>query len=145
MTFWKKMKSLFSVKDLVFTLLLFAIIISIAFCKAETLIDITFGDEAVDVVSPQFTMNIPYNIVESIEMAEISEEDDMVRGTADIAIRTGVWNSDVWGEYSACVDLQGTECIVVHLNDGRIFVFSDSGDAKTAEAFAQFQSHLNAQ
>lgn len=143
--YFKKLKQLFKLRDLCFALLLFAIIIGIAFCKGENLMNLTFGEDSVDVVSTRYSMNIPYNIVESIELAEICEDDQLVNGVADIAIRTGVWNSEVWGEYYACVDLQSTTCIVVYLNDGRVFVFNDSGDEKTAEAFEQLQSRLNAQ
>lgn len=143
--YFKKLKQLFSLKDMLFTLLLFTIIIGIAFCKGENLMNLTFGEDAVDIVSSKYSMNIPYDMVGSIELAEIDDDDKLVNGVADIAIRTGTWSNAELGEYSACVDLQGTTCIIVRLNDGRIFIFNDSGDEKTAEAFAQFQSHLNAQ
>lgn len=142
MTYWQKLKSLFRVRDLIFTLLLFFIIIGLALCKSSSLVEVTFSDEAVDIVSSAYTMNIPYDMVESIELIKIDEDDEIVNGVADIAMRTGVWRNEVWGEYHACVDLQTANCIAVHLDDGRVFVFSRRNAEETAADFATFQSYL---
>lgn len=144
MDYFKKLKQLFSVKDLLFTVLLFGLILTLAFCKGESMMDVTFGDEAVDIVTSGYSMNIPYNMVESIGLAEIDENDELVNGVADIALRTGIWTNAQWGEYYACMDVQTDTCIVVHLNDGRIFVFSHESNETVAQEFEAFQSHLDA-
>lgn len=141
--YFKKLKYLLTVKDLTFTLLIFAIILLLAFCKGEAMMDVTFGDDAVDVITDRYTMNIPYDMVSSIEIAEYSEDDEQVNGRSDITLRTGVWKSEKWGEYYACIDLQTNKCIVVHLNDGRIFVFSHASDKTVAEEYEILLSHLN--
>lgn len=143
--YFKKLKYLFKWRDLAFTVLLFAVILTIAFCRAESMMDVTFGETAVDITTSRYNMNIPYDMVESIEIGKVDEDDDLVSGVADIALRTGTWTNEVWGEYSACVDVQTDDCIVVHLNDGRIFVFSHKSNETVAEEFATFQSYLDRQ
>lgn len=142
--YFKKLKYLFKWRDLAFTAVLFAIILLLAFCKSANLMDVTFGDEAVDIVTSKYSMNIPYEMVERIEIAPVNEDDQVVSGVVDIALHTGRWKSEQWGEYYACIDMQTTKCILVHLNDGRIFVFSHESDDTVAEEFATFQSHLDA-
>ena len=144
MSFFKKLKALFSVKDLMFTALIFVIILTLAFCKGENLMDVTFGDEAVDVITAKYTLNIPYDMVDRIEIQTYSEDDERMGGKTDITLRTGLWKNEVWGEYYSCIDLQTDTCIVVHLNDGRTFVFSHRSDEQVAEDFETFQSHLDA-
>lgn len=143
--YFAKLKFLFKWRDLAFTLMLFAIILLIAFCRAETMMDVTFSEDAVDVVTDRYSMNIPYDMVESIELGKINEDDEIINGVADIALRSGVWHNEQWGEYTACMDVQTDDCIVVHLNDGRIFVFSHESNETVAEEFATFQSYLNKQ
>lgn len=126
-----------------FTVLLFALILTVAFCRAESMMDVTFGETAVDINTSRYNMNIPYEMVESIEIGQVDEDDDLVSGVADIALRTGTWTNKVWGEYSACVDVQTSKCILVHLNDGRLFVFSHESDEKVQRDFATLQSYLN--
>lgn len=143
--YFKKLKYLFKWRDLAFTVLLFTVILTIAFCRAESMMDVTFGETAVDITTSRYNMNIPYDMVESIEIGKVDQDDDLVSGVADIALRTGTWTNEVWGEYSACVDVQTDDCIVVHLNDGRIFVFSHKSNETVAEEFATFQSYLDRQ
>lgn len=141
--YFLKLKQLFSVKDLMFTALLFGIILTMAFCKGENMMDVTFGETAVDIVTAKYTMNIPYEMVDSIEIAEYSEDDEPVNGRSDIALRSGIWENEVWGEYYACIDLQTDTCILVRLNDGRLFVFSHESDKTVAAEYETFLSHLN--
>lgn len=141
--YFAKLKSLFRWRDLIFAVMLFTLMLSMAFCKGENMMDVTFGEQAVDIVTAKYTMNIPYEMVESIEVATYSEDDEQINGRSDIALRTGIWQNESWGEYYACLDLQTDTCILVHLNDGRIFVFSHKSDEKVASDFATFQSYLN--
>lgn len=140
--YFAKLKYLFKWRDLAFTVLLFTIILTIAFCRAEDMIHISFGEEAVDITTNRYSMNIPYEMVESIEIGDVDDDDELVNGVADIALRTGVWTNEQWGEYSACVDVQTNKCILVHLIDGRLFVFSHQSDEKVQSDFETFQSHL---
>lgn len=142
MTFWQKLKYLFSTKDLIFTILIFVVVIAFAMCNSATLVTVTFGEDSVDIVSAQFSMNIPYDMVESIELVDMPEAGEVVKGKDDIALRTGVWNNEVWGEYHACQDLQTDNCIAVYLDDGRVFVFSRKSNEDTAADFEIFQGYL---
>ena len=141
--FFAKLKYLFRWRDVLFALLIIAVAIGMAFCTAGNVMEVTFGEAAVDVVTAKYTMNIPYDMVESIEIAEYSEDDEIIDGKNDITLRTGIWKNESWGEYYACLDLQTDTCILVHLNDGRLFVFSHKSDEKVASDFAIFQSYLN--
>lgn len=141
--YFAKLKYLFKWKDLAFTAVLFVGILAIAFFRGESMMDVTFGETAVDVTTSRYSMNIPYDMVESIEIGQIDEDDELVNGVADIALRTGTWRNEQWGEYSACVDVQTGKCILVHLNDGRLFVFSHESDEKVQSDFETLQSYLN--
>ena len=141
--YFAKLKSLFRWRDLIFAVMLFTLMLSMAFCKGENMMDVTFGEQAVDIVTAKYTMNIPYEMVESIEVATYSEDDEQINGRSDIALRTGIWKNESWGEYYACLDLRTDTCILVHLNDGRLFVFSHKSNEEVESDFETFQSYLN--
>lgn len=141
--YFAKLKYLFKWRDLAFTVLLFGLILGIAFCRGQNLVEVTFGEQAVDVVSAKFGMNIPYDMIESVQLAEVCEDDKIVNARADMALRTGQWSSAVWGEYSACVDMQTNVCVLVHLHDGRYFAFSSKSDAFTRQACDTLLGKIN--
>ena len=140
--FFAKLKYLFRWRDVLFAVFLIGITVLFAFCNAENMMDVTFGDEAVDIVTKKYTMNIPYEMVESIEIAPYSKDDEQVKGRSDMALRTGIWKNEFWGEYYACMDLQTDTCILVHLNDGRLFVFCQKSDEQVRKDFETLQSYL---
>lgn len=144
MKFWKKFWKLVSKRDLIFGSIIFVLVIVLTFFESANKVTVKFGEEAVDIKAPKYSMNIPYEMVASVELVEIPDRGETEDGRDDMVTRTGLWNNEAWGEYYACLDLQTTNCIVVHLNDGRIFVFSRRSNDETAAVFETFQTYLPA-
>ena len=141
--YFAKLKYLFKWRDFAFTVVLFAIIIAIAFFRGSNLVEVTFEEDAVDIVSSRYSMNIPYDMIESAQLAEVDEDDEIIQATADIALRTGQWSNAVWGEYSACIDMQTEVCVLVHLDDGRYFAFSTKSQEATEQAYNTLLEKVN--
>lgn len=141
--YFAKLKYLFRWRDFFFTVLLFTIILTIAFCRAESMMEVTFGEAAVDIHTSRYHMNIPYDLVESVEMGLIDEDDELVSGVSDLALRTGTWSNREWGEYTACMDVQTSKCVLVRLKDGRLFVFSHQSDDQVRQDYETLLSHVN--
>ena len=141
--FFAKLKYLFRWRDVLFAVFLVGLAMLFAFCNAENMMDVTFGDEAVDIVTAKYTMNIPYEMIESVEVGTYSQDDEQVSGRSDMALRTGVWKNEAWGEYHGCIDLQTDTCVLVHLKDGRLFVFSHESNEKVISDAQTLKSHLN--
>lgn len=142
MKFWEKFWKLVSKRDLIFVTVIFVAVIIFSFVESANKVTVKFGETAVDINAPKYSMNVPYEMVESIELASIADAGENVDGRDDMVTRTGTWRNDDWGEYFACIDLQTSQCIVIHLDDGRIFVFSRRSDKETASVFETFQSYL---
>ena len=133
--YFEKLKYLFRWRDMLFAVVLFALILGIAFIRGQNLVEVTFGDTAVDIVGNRYTMNIPYDIIESVTLAEVSKDDDVINAREDLALRTGQWKNADWGEYYACIDLQTNVCVLVRLDDGRYFAFSSKSNEVTQQAY----------
>ena len=141
--YFAKLKYLFKWRDLAFTVLLFALILTVAFCRAEDMIQVNFGEESLDVVTNRYSMNVPYEMIESVEIGILDKDDEIIEGKGDIALRTGHCTNKDWGEYYGIIDLQTSKCVLIHLNDGRLFVFSHQSNEKVQEDFNTLQSYLN--
>ena len=142
MNFWQKMKKLIPLRHVIFILILFAVTLVIFYFDSAEDIKVTFGDEALDVKSKSYYLNIPYDMVEQVELAPIVDGGTKVTGGDNMVTRTGVWQNDTWGEYHICADLDCANGIVVYLTDGQIFVFSRKNDTETAAIYEQLLSHL---
>ena len=140
--YFAKLKYLFKWRDLAFTVLLFALILTVAFCRAEDMIKVTYGADALDVVTSRYSLNVPYEMIESVEVGDLDKDDEIIQGKGDIALRTGHCRNKDWGEYYGVIDLQTSKAVLIHLNDGRLFVFSHQSDEKVLEDAQTLQSYL---
>lgn len=126
----------------IFGLCLFLVVIAISFFEAQGRITVNFTDTAVEISSNKYNMLVKYELIESVELMDMPDRGDSKGGNDDASIRIGEWNNDVWGDYTVLAIPHATNCIVLHLNDGRTFVFNARSNDYTAELFAQLQSHL---
>ena len=141
--YFAKLKYLFKWRDLAFTVLLFALILTVAFCRAEDMIQVNFGEDALDVVTNRYSMNIPYEMIESVEVGDLDKDDEIIQGKGDIALRTGHCLNKDWGEYYGVIDLQTQKAVLIRLNDGRLFVYSHQSDEKVQQDYENLLSRLN--
>ena len=141
--YFAKLKYLFKWRDLAFTLLLFTLILTVAFCRAEDMVQVTFGKDALDVVTNRYSMNVPYEMIESVEVGVLDKDDEIIQGKGDLALRTGHCTNKDWGEYYGIIDLQTSKCVLIYLNDGRLFVYSHKSDEKVQSDAATLQTYLN--
>lgn len=137
-----KFRDSISGKDFGFGILILALVIVISLIQPSNKIIAEFGDESVDVKSSRYTMNIPYDMVESIELTDKPDMGEAVDGKDDMILQTGTWKNQVWGEYEMCTEIATDNCIVIHLTDGRIFVISRRDNEETARVFEEFQSYI---
>lgn len=142
MGFWKKIKMLVPLKHVVFILVLMAAMLAIAFYDSAEDIKVTIEPESVTIKATGYTMNIPYEMIESMELADMPKEGTIISGKDDLVVRYGNWENEAWGEYFICADLDATKCIVAHLDDGRVFVFSRKSNQETETIFENLQPYV---
>ena len=138
MKFWQSI----STKDFGFGIILFSLVIAVSILQPSNKIIAKFGDTSVDIKSAKFAMNIPYDMVADLELVDKPDMGQPVDGRDDMILQTGLWENDAWGEYYACVEIVTDNCIVIHLNDSRIFVISRRDNEETKAVFETFQSHI---
>lgn len=142
MSFWEKVKKLVPLKHVIFVLVLMVATVAIAFYDSAEDIKVSVEAESVTIKAKGYSMNIPYEMIESLELADMPEKGDIISGKDDFVVRTGNWKNDAWGEYHICADLDATKCIVAHLNDGRVFVFSRKSNKETTTIFETLQAYV---
>ena len=139
-----RFKDYFSIKHMLFAVVLFAVLIPFAIRDSNNQVKVYFDDTSVSTRSNKYSMSIRYDEIERIELVALADPGEKVSdGYDDDILRAGMWNNETWGEYHITADLDTSNCVVIHLKDGRIFVFSSKNDETTAEHFATLQSHLS--
>ena len=138
MKFWQSI----STKDFGFGVILFALVIAISLFQPSNKIIAEFGADSVDIKSSKYAMNIPYDMVDSIELVDKPDMGEAVDGHDDMILQTGTWENETWGEYAACVEIATDNCIVIHLDDGQIFVISRRDNEETTAVYEEFLTHL---
>lgn len=126
----------------IFGLCLFLVVIGVSMIEAHGRIQVEFSATQVEITSNRYNMTVKYDLIESVELVDLPDKGERIDGTDESSIRYGIWTNDTWGEYYVCAIPHATNCIVMHLNDGRTFVFNARSNDYTAELFAELQSHL---
>ena len=144
MKFWQSFSKKSIIRQLLFGLFLFAVMIPIAILDSNTQVSVKFYDTSVYIKSDKYTMDIPYDIIEEARLEPLPEPGERIDYSFDNdVLRAGVWNNDTWGEYHIAADLDAGNCIAAYLNDGRIFVFSSKNNEKTEKLYQDLLTHLN--
>ena len=126
-----------------FVLVLFALLIPTAMWDSNSQVKVRFDTSAIHIKSDRYTMDVQYSDIASAELTALPEPGDPVMNAFDNdIIRTGVWSNEAWGDYHITVDLDTSKCIVLRLNDERVFVFSRKNDKATAEDFEILNTYL---
>ncbi len=130
-----------SKKDLIFGIIVLILALIISF-KPSNKVRFSFGEDAVDINTTKYSMNIPYNMILDITLEQKPDMGSKVDGFTDDIIATGTWQNEAWGEYTACIEVATDNCIVLGLTDGRTFVVSRRDNEETQRVFEEFQNHL---
>ncbi len=138
----KKFWQFVSRKDFIFGLIVFALAILISM-KPSNKVRFHFEEDSVDIKSTKYSMNIPYDMVESLELVSKPDMGTEIDGYTDSIIANGLWENDAWGEYTACIEVYTDNCILVHLTDGRLFVLSRRDNEETQRVYEEFLTYLN--
>ncbi len=139
-----RFKDYFSIKHILFAVFLFAILMPFAIRDSNNQVKVSFDDTSIYTSSNKYSMTIRYDQIDSIELTDLADAGEKVEdGYDDDILRAGKWHNDAWGEYYITADLDTSNCVVMHLKDGRIFVFSSKDNNTTAQYFETLQSHLS--
>ena len=91
-----------------------------------------------------YKMSVRYDQIISAELDALGDPGEKVLdGFDNDIVRTGTWHNDAWGEYSVNADPDTSNCVVLTLTDGRIFVFSIKDDDTTEEHYRTLLSYLS--
>ena len=139
-----KFKDYFSVKHMLFAVGIMAIMLLFASYQSNNVVEVTFYEESVYVKAKRDMMDVHYADIQSAELTAMAPSGDEVQSSFDDdTVRTGTWKNEAWGEYTACIDPDTGNCILLKIADGRTLVFSRKDDATTEELFSTLQTYLD--
>ena len=139
-----KFRDYFSLKHILFAAALLLIMMLFAIRQSNNMVKVYFEDTQLEIVSSKYTMTVGYDEILSAELVTAPDPGEKRDEDAwdDDLIRTGNWKNEAWGEYCVCADLDPTNCIVLHLDDGSTYVFSRKSNATNQELYEKLQEHL---
>lgn len=131
------------IKQLLFVLVLFALLIPAAIWDSNSQVKVRFESDTVFVKCDRYNMRIQYSDIAHAELTQLPEPGAPIQDCRDDdIILCGVWNNDTWGEYIIVADADATNCVKLELNDGRILVFNRKNNEATEKDFVELQSFL---
>ena len=143
MKFWQSFSKKAILRQLIFVLVLFGIMFLIAVWDSNTQVKVSFYDTDVYIKSDKYSLSIPYEQIQSAELEALADPGERMEDSYDNdVLRAGVWENDTWGRYYIVADLDTINCIVVRLDDDRIFVFSCKNNEKTEALYTELLTHL---
>ena len=141
-----KFRDYFSVKHILFAVFIFIVMIPFVIMQSNNTVKVNVNELQVLVRSSRYQMLVDYENIDSIELAPLAEAGEKLSEDSydDNIVRYGDWTNTTWGAYTVCADLDVDNCIVLHLEDGRIFVFNRKDVAETESIYQQLLAKLPA-
>lgn len=139
-----KFRDYFSLRHIIFAVVLLGIMFLFAINQSNNMVKVNFEEEQIRISSSKYSMIVEYAQIASAELAELGDPGEKLNEDAydDDLVRFGAWTNDAWGEYYVCVDPDTSNCVVLHLTDGRTFVFSRKNDAETQKIYEELLTHI---
>lgn len=139
-----KFRDIFSLKYILFALLIVVVMIPCLIIQSNNTVKINLEETQVYIRSSRYQMLIDYEIISSLELVPMPEAGEELSDDSfdDGVVRYGEWKNDTWGPYTVCADLDVDNCIVAHLNDGRLFVFNRKNTTETESIYQQLLTKL---
>ena len=133
-----KFRDYFSLKHILFAVFIIGLMLIFAFCQSADMVKVSLESESIYIYSSKYTMNVEYAQIDSLELTDLLDPGEKVEdGYDDDLVRYGTWRNDAWGEYCVCADPDTSKCVVLHLKDGRTFVFSRKDDSETTRIYEE--------
>ena len=139
----KKFLNTYVGRYLIFGLCLFVVVIGVSMVEAHFRIDVAMTDTEITIHSNRYNLRVEYDLIASAELVEMQDRGDAIDGKDETSIRYGNWTNVTWGDYTVLAIPNATNCVVMHLTDGRTFVFNARSNDYTTELFQELQDHLN--
>ena len=141
-----KFRDFFSLKHILFAVFVMAVMIPFAIAQGNNTVKVNVNEKQVLARSSRYQMLVDYEIIDSIELMPLADAGEKRSDDSydDGIVRYGDWENDTWGAYSVCADVDVETCIVLHLNDGRTFVFNRKDPQETETIYQQLLAKLPA-
>ena len=128
--------------NLILFVVLIVVVAVLTMCQSSTAIRIAYGDELMGISSKDYSANVAYEDVASLELLEDPDLGATAGGKNRPELKTGLWENQSWGTYYLCFNPNATNCVVVHLKDGQVLVFNNNTNENTAATYEEFLTHL---
>ena len=130
-------------KNLVFILLILAMVLFYVFSGGSVGISLDFGEDALTLSASNYDWLILYNQIETLELAKLPDTGMLVDGTQNRTLRCGTWKNDLWGDYTLCIDPRIDTCIVITMKNGGIYVLNYENSDSTGQLYQMFSNLLH--
>ena len=133
-----KFKDYFSLRQIVFAIFVVALVLVFALIASARTVEVELQDSKIYIESSKYLLSVSYDEIEKATLEPLAQPGEKLEhGFDDDILRAGKWKNETWGEYHICADLDTKNCVVLHLKDGRKFVFNLKNDQTTEEIYQQ--------
>lgn len=130
-------------KNLIFIFLILALVLFYIVSGGSVGVSLDFGGEFLTLSASDYDWTIPYDQIESLELAELPDTGTLIEGIEKRTLCCGIWENEIWDEYILCVNPKIDQCIVVTMNSGNIHVLNYENSDSTGQLHKMFTDLLH--
>lgn len=130
-------------KNSIFIILILSIMLFYIFSGGSVGISLDFGEEALTLSAADNDWQIPYDQIASLKLTELPNTGAMMEGIEKRTLRCGIWENEVWGQYTLCIDPRIDRCIIVTMNSGDVYVLNYESNESTVQLHQMFTDLLH--
>ena len=129
-------------KNLTLIILILALVLFYVFSGGSVGISLDFGENELTLSASNYDWLIPYDEIESLELAELPDKGTLIEGIEKRTLCCGTWKNDTFGEYTLCADPRIENCIVIRMESGDVYVMNYENSDSTNQLHQMFTDLL---
>ena len=130
-------------KNAIFVILILAAVLFYIFSGGSVGVSLDFGEESLTVSASNYDWSIPYDQIESLELAPLPDMGTLIDGVEKRNLCCGTWENEIWGEYILCLNPKIDSCIMITTDNGDIYVLNYENQEATQQLHKMFTELLH--
>lgn len=129
-------------KNLVFIILILAVVLFYTFSGGSVGASLDFGEEALTLSASNYDWEIPYDQISALKLTGLPDTGTLIEGSEKKNLCCGTWENETWGEYILCINPKIDQCIIITTGDGSVYVLNYENAEATQQLHKMFTELL---
>lgn len=129
-------------KNICCILLILAVVLFYTLFGGSVGTSLDFGEDALYLSALHYDWEVSYGQIRTLDLIQLPDYGQLVEGSEKSSLCCGIWENELWGSYTLCIDPRVETCIAITMEDGSVCVLNYENGDSTQQLYKMFTELL---